>query len=118
MSFVEVLVAADEYAFEGYPVSEVKSRYGVKPYRLESYELDSIREVKSMLASMRYRSRETVEEHIAFMESLVKKLNLIAVTEEREGVMNLELRQSISEVRGLCAQLVELSGKVERAELY
>ncbi len=97
---------ADEFAFEGYPVSEVKNRYGLRPYRLELYEEKGILEIKGILSRRNgYADFEMVEQHLAYLESLAKKLNLILQGEEREGLLNLELRQRVGEIRSLCLEL-------------
>ncbi len=106
----------DDFAFEGYPVSDVKSRYGLKPYRLEEYEEKSFDEVKAMLAKARgYKDRDTIEQHLYYLESFSKKLNMILSSEEREGIMNLEVRQTLSEVRQCCLQLTK---KLETVPAY
>lgn len=98
----------DRYSFQGYPVSEVKNRYGAQPYRLEPHEQHSIREIKAILNKKNgYRDREMVEQHLSYLESLSKKLTLILASEEREGVMNLELRQVVADIRGCCLQLTK-----------
>ncbi|MBI3050879.1 hypothetical protein HYY74_00295 [Candidatus Woesearchaeota archaeon] len=101
-------MTADEYAFEGYPVSEVKNRYGANPYRLEDYEEKSLQEIRAMLQKLHaYKDVETCEQHLAYLQSLLKKLNLIMATEEREGILNLELRKKSGEIRNCCAQLAQ-----------
>ncbi len=111
-------MVVDEYSFEGYPVSEVKTRYGLKPYRIEDYEQRSIEEVQAMLARKRgYTDLETIEQHLSFMESLAKKLNLILASEEREGIMNLEMRQCINDIKNCCVQLAARQ-KAVKAEIY
>ncbi len=102
----------NEYAFEGYPVSEVKARYGLKPYRLEEYEIHSIKEISSLIKKKNYNDSEVISQHLIYLESLSKKLNLIIATEEKEGLLNLELRQTIGEIRALC---IELAKKHESA---
>jgi hypothetical protein len=105
-----------EYAFEGYPVSEVRFRYGLKAYKLEQHEHESIKEIKGLLAKNRgYNERDTCEQHLAYLESLSKKLNLIISSEEHEGIMNLELRQTLSDIRGCCVQLTK---KIDALEAY
>ncbi|MBI2574744.1 hypothetical protein HYV82_02570 [Candidatus Woesearchaeota archaeon] len=112
-------MVADEYSFEGYPVSEVKTRYGLKPYRIEDYEERSIDEVRAMLARKRgYTDVETIEQHLSFMESLAKKLNLILASEEREGIMNLELRQCINDIKNCCVQLTSRQRAIKESEIY
>lgn len=112
-------MVADEYSFEGYPVSEVKTRYGLKPYRIEDYEERSIEEVKAMLARKRgYTDLETTEQHLSFMESLAKKLTLILASEEREGIMNIEIRQCINDIKSCCVQLAARQKAIKEEEIY
>ncbi len=104
----------NEYAFEGYPVSEVRARYGLKPYKLEGYELNSINEISHLLKKRNYGDPEIIEQHLIYLESLSKKLNIILSTEEKEGLMNLELRQSVGEIRNLCLELAKRHGALKR----
>ncbi len=101
---------ADEYAFQGYPISEIKTRYGLKqPYKLEEYEQSSINEIKKLILKKKcYRDPEIAEQHLVYLESLAKKLNMILASEEREGLLNLELKQQMAEIRSLCVELAKL----------
>ena len=108
----------DNYAFQGYPVSEVKNRYGAQPYRLEAYETQSINEIKVLLKKKNgYHHREIVEQHLFYLESMSKKMTLILASEEREGVMNLELRQVVADIRNCCLQLTKKLDSI-REEAY
>lgn len=99
-------MVVDEYSFEGYPVSEVKTRYGLKPYQLEEYEKRSIEEVKAMLSRKNgYRDTETIEQHLVYLQSMAKKLSLLMSSEEREGIMNLEMRRCLDDIKSCCTSL-------------
>lgn len=108
-------MSADEYAFEGYPVSEVKSRYGLRQYRLEEYERQSVEEISRLLLKSGYHDPDVIQQHLVYLESLSKKLNLILSTEEREGLLNLELRNVVGEIRNLCLELSKRHSACKKA---
>ncbi|MBI2575466.1 hypothetical protein HYV82_06300 [Candidatus Woesearchaeota archaeon] len=95
------------YSFEGYPVEEVKQRYGKEPYRLQDHEQKSIDDVKRCTEKGMYeKDTEALEESIVYLQSLVKKLSMTAMAEQNEGIMNVDLRSKIEEVKALYAKLM------------
>jgi|GEM_PF-3593105 len=95
------------YSFEGYPVEEVKQRYGKEPYRLQDHEHGSIDDIRRCMEKGRYdRDTEALEESIVYLQSLVKKLSMTAMAEQNEGIMNIDLRSKIDEVKAMYAKLM------------
>lgn len=95
------------YSFEGYPVEEVKQRYGKEPYRLQDHEHNSISDIKQCMEKGRYdKDTEALEESIIYLQSLVKKLSMTAMAEQNEGIMNIDLRSKIEEVKAMYAKLM------------
>ncbi len=92
---------------EGYPVDEVKQRYGRDSYKLQLHELHAIADIKLNLQKGRFDDNaEMIEENMIYLQSLVKKLSMVAMTEQNEGIMNAELRTKIEEIKGLYAKLM------------
>lgn len=95
------------YSFEGYPVEEVKQRYGKEPYRLQDHEHGSINDIRLCTEKGTYdKDAEALEESIMYLQSLVKKLSMTAMAEQNEGIMNIDLRSKIEEVKALYAKLM------------
>ncbi len=94
------------YAFEGYPVEEVRQRYCRVAYRLQDYEQKACDEIRQMLERGRFRNPDVIEENILFLQSLVKKLTLVLSSEQNEGILNSELRTRIEEIKALYSRLM------------
>ena len=92
---------------EGYPVSDIPSRFGSDPYVLEDFEKSSIEDIRKCLTHG-YQDSTEIEEHLAFLEHLDRKLRLILQSEQKEGLTNLELAQKIKEIESLCMRLSKL----------
>lgn len=105
------------YSFEGYPVEEVKQRYGKEPYKLQDHEQKSIDDIKRCSEKSVYdKDSEALEESIMYLQSLVKKLSLIAMAEQNEGIMNIDLRGKIEEVKALYAKLMARMQAKEKSQ--
>lgn len=105
------------YSFEGYPVEEVKQRYGKEPYRMQDHEQKSIDDIRRCSEKSIYdKDSEALEECIMYLQSLVKKLSMIAMAEQNEGIMNIELRAKIEDVKALYAKLMARMQAKEKAQ--
>ena len=95
------------YSFEGYPVEEVRQRYGKEPYRMQDHEQQSISEINRCTEKGMYdKDSEALEESILYLQSLIKKLTMIAMAEQNEGITNMEIRSRTEEVKGIYAKLM------------
>ncbi len=102
------------YFFQGYPVEEVKQRYGRDAYKMQVYEIQSLKDIRNCMQKGLYdENQEMLEENIMYIQSLIKKLSMVAMTEQNEGIMNTELRSSIEEVKALYGQLM---GKLQKGK--
>ncbi|MBI2133902.1 hypothetical protein HYU11_04425 [Candidatus Woesearchaeota archaeon] len=92
---------------EGYPVEEVKQRYDKDPYRLQQHEMLAIQDIRQSMEKGRFDNNpEMIDENATYLQSLVKKLTMVAMTEQNEGLMNAELRTKIEEIKGLYSKLM------------
>ncbi len=92
---------------EGYPVEEVKQRYGKDSYKLQLYEIQAINDIIQNFQKGKFDNNpEMLEENMIYLQSLIKKLSMVAMTEQNEGIMNVELRTKIEEIKGLYSKLM------------
>ena len=93
----------------GYSFSDMRLGYSRKAYEVPHYDLRSLEEIELCLASHKYGEREECLEHAKYLEDLQKRLSMFALAEEREGVMNWELREVLEKVRLLSDQIRQLA---------
>jgi hypothetical protein len=108
----------DDYEPEfGYSMTEFANGLGRKPYQLPEYDNHSIETVETYLNQGRYQDRLKCTEHLQFLEVMEKKLSLILMAEEREGVSNWELREALHKIRELAKQLSHVLNFFEHSEI-
>ncbi len=109
----------DDYDSEfGYSLNELGRSYGRKAYKVPDYDLDSLNEIEQCMLNDRYGDRFQCFEHLRYLENLEKQLSLIALAEEREGIMNWELREVLGKVKALSAHLSSFSHSVGTEVVY
>jgi hypothetical protein len=112
-------MSLEEYDAEfGYSIRELGQKYSLKAYELQPHERDTILEVTKGLENGSYEDYGTVLEHLGILNSLLKRIGLIALSEERTGLVNWELKSSIEEVKVLCSKLTKLSASLPRIKVY
>jgi hypothetical protein len=112
-------MVVEEYDTEfGYSLRGLGDRYSLKAYELRPHEIATINEVKKCIKKNVYNETSTVLEHLSALNSLLKKMELIALSEERAGLVNWELKSSIDEVRALCDNLIKISASLPLFKLY
>lgn len=99
-------MAVDDYDEEfGYSLSELTRSYSRKAYAVSDYELHSLGEIERCIMARKYTEKSECVEHENYLAGLQKRLTMILLAEEREGIMNWELREFLKSVRRLSAEL-------------
>lgn len=112
-------MALEDYDAEfGYSLSDVTKSYGKKAYEVPDYEMHSISEIEGCIEASRYTERSKCLEHLNYLEELHKRLSMIAFAEEREGMLNWELRGILEKVRKLSLRLTQLSEHLPLVVVY
>ncbi|MBI2580855.1 hypothetical protein HYV85_03525 [Candidatus Woesearchaeota archaeon] len=102
----------------GYSFSDLRRDYSRKAYAVPDYDAHSLEEIELSLATSKYAERGECLEHSKFLEDLQKRLSMIALAEEREGIMNWELREVLEKVRRLTRQLAAVMEKLPEVVVY
>lgn len=84
---------------------EALRRIEYKAYHLRSYEISSISEISSMLHNGSYLERETVHEHIIYLQDLVERLNTIIHTQSTMGENSPRLVTEIRRIKRILEEL-------------
>ena len=98
-------MAFEEYDSDGYSISELSRNHSRKAYNVPNYDIDSLNEIEQRLDRGKYANRFACAEHITYLENLQKGLSIIRVGEEREGIMNWEIREVLDRVKKLIVRL-------------
>ncbi len=111
----------EDYDVEfGYSFSDLRRGYSRKAYEVPDYDLRSLEEIELRLASPSHKYSERVEclEHLKYLEDMQKRLSMIALAEEREGVMNWELRGILERVKVLTRQIAAMMERLPEVVVY
>lgn len=109
----------EDYDVEfGYSFSDLRRGYSRKAYAVPDYDAHSLEEIELCLAARKYAERGECLEHSKYLEELQKRLSMIALAEEREGIMNWELREVLEKVRRLIKQLAEAMERLPSIVVY
>ncbi|MBI2144372.1 hypothetical protein HYU17_04460 [Candidatus Woesearchaeota archaeon] len=112
-------MAFEDYDVEyGYSLSDLRRSYSKKAYALPDYEARSLAEIEHSMDAGSYNERSECMDHLAYLEDLQKKLSFIAMAEEREGIMNWELREVLGVIKKLAARLSSLSEQMPTVIVY
>lgn len=112
-------MAFEDYDAEfGYSLSELRNSYGRKAYEVPDYEMRSLEEIEMLLDRGKYAEREGCSEHLKYLEDVQKRLSMIALAEEREGIMNWELREVLERIRRTFMRLSALYGQLPAIVVY
>ena len=91
-----------EYDIEGYSISE-HVRRSINCYSLQEHEKKSLEEVQNALQGD--ASRKQLADYGEYLNSLETKFSTILITEEKEGLSNVQLRTELSFIRRLKEQI-------------
>ncbi len=112
-------MAFEDYDAEfGYSLSELTRSYSKRAYALSDYELRSIDEVERRIREGRYVERPECLEHAKYLDDVQKRLSMIMFAEERESIMNWELREVLQRVRRLSAELSAVAENLPSVIVY
>lgn len=88
----------NEYDIEGYSIFE-QVRRSVNCYSLQPHERKSLEEIQKSLNGP--LTKQQLRDYSQYLDSLESKLGTILITEEKEGMSNLQLRTELSFIRRL-----------------
>ncbi len=112
-------MAVDDYDAEfGYSLGDLVRSYNKKAYAVPDYEIRSLDEIEHRMKAGKYEERSECVEHERYLEDLQKRLAMILLAEEREGMMNWELREFLQRVRKLAAELGTAAGHIPEVAMY
>lgn len=112
-------MAFEDYDTEfGYSLTELRNSYGRKAYEVPDYEMRSLEEIEMLLDGGKYAERGECSEHLKYLEDVQKRLSMIALAEEREGIMNWELREVLERTRRTFVRLSALYGQLPVIVVY
>ena len=113
-------MATEDYDVEfGYSLSDMAKSHNQKAYSVAEYELRSLAEIEFCINTRKYFTQPlSCSEHQAYLENLQKRLSMIMLAEEREGLQNWQLRVLLDKVRNLAAQLGTISGQIPDITVY
>ncbi len=99
----------DIYDIEGYSITEdiIKNE---KCYSLQYHELKSIAEIKDALEN-NSQGKGQLEGYISYLEHLELKLSTIIMTEEKEGLPNISLKNDLRSIRNLKEMAIQMLQK-------
>ncbi len=112
-------MAFEDYDEEfGYSLSEMTGNYSKRAYAVSEHELHSLDEIEHCIMARKYTERSECVEHEKFIEDLQKRLTMILLAEEREGIMNWELREFLKRTRNLAAELGATAERLQPIAVY
>ncbi len=75
-----------------------------EPYELESYDRQSISDIKNSISHRFYKDKRVIKDHIEFLEHLLYKIELIRDEEKLNGYL-INLDEDIKEINKLINRL-------------
>ena len=98
------------YEITGSNVEDTERKHE-SPYELADSDLNSINEIKRRIRKSAYTSREQINQHLLYLEHLENKLSAILSGEQRKGVINEFLNETLRHVASLFKELELLLDK-------
>ena len=92
------------YEITGYNVEDIERKYE-SPYELEESDRDSLNQIKMKIKKSAYISREQINQHLLYLEHLENKLATILSGEQKKGVINEFLNETLRKVASLFKEL-------------
>ena len=87
------------------------------PYELEKYERDSLEEIKSGLKKGKYKTKDSIQDSLNFLEKLANKINIASANEKRENKTTWELDTDLADIKKLFDQLDQMLQLLESKEV-
>ena len=97
-------------------LSQLRDR-AYTPYDLEKYERESIEEIKKSLKKGSYKTKNDVQDSLAFIERLANKINIAMVNQRKENKTTWELEADLSDLKKVFKQLDQLLQNMETKEV-
>lgn len=96
--------------------SQLKDR-AYTPYELEKHERESLEDIKKGLKKGIYKSKDTLQDSLEFLEKLANKMNVAISNEKRENKTTWELESDLNDVKRLFDQLNQILNNIESREV-
>jgi len=84
-----------------------------KDYELESYDRQSLDEIRKLLKNGKYKDPVLLRDHMEMVENLIQRLMMIIQDEEKESIANLSLKRDFAKIKDLYEQMSRLLDQLE-----
>ncbi len=84
-----------------------------KKFKLEQHDIDSLNEIRRLVAAKSYKSKTIAYEHLSFLEKLANKIKDAIKQDELDGDTTWTLRKDLEKVRRTFEQLYSLIDEME-----
>lgn len=106
---------SDEYLKS---VSETQLRdRAYTPYDLEKHERDSLEEIRRGINKGKYKTKEDIQDSLAFIEKLANKMNIAINNEKKENKTTWELESDLGDLKKIFDQLNQMLQGLETKEV-
>ena len=106
---------SDEYLKS---VSETQLRdRAYTPYDLEKHERDSLEEIRRGINKGKYKTKEDIQDSLAFIEKLANKMNIAINNEKKENKTTWELESDLGDLKKIFDQLNQMLQGIETKEV-
>jgi hypothetical protein len=96
--------------------SQLKDR-AYTPYDLEKHERESLEEIKKGIKKSIYKTKDTIQDSLEFIEKLANKMNVAINNEKRDNKTTWELESDLAEVKKIFEQLNQMLANIESKEV-
>ena len=93
------------YDAQGKPIWGMKMGKVQRPYHLQPYQKDTVREVKNCLAQNKYTSRQMVREHLDVIAGILGRIDWAVSNEDQAGYDNISSKNDIEDLKKVYYQL-------------
>jgi len=87
------------------------------PMELEKFERDSLEEIKSGLKKGKYKTKDSIQGSLDFLEKLANKISVASTNEKKDNKTTWELDTDLIDIKKLFDQLDQLLQAMETKEV-
>ena len=95
---------------------EYFKREEYEAYELEKFDRESLDEIKEFLRKDKYTDRETIQEHLEYLEQLANKVQQNITAEKSEGEVTWELEHDLTEIKDIFGHVEMIFDKYFRTK--
>jgi len=96
--------------------SQLKDR-AYTPYELEKHERESLEEIKKGLRKGIYKTKDSLQDSLEFLEKLANKMNVAISNQKRDNKTTWELESDLGDVKKIFDQLNQILNDIESKEV-